>query len=420
MPIVEVNNCECGKDQNLDTWEDAHHTVYCTNCFEIVSYMNESGKSPSKRTKKEIKRGDSIKQEKSLKHLFKHTWHLSEDYPKETNGLNVFGTFICGGGSTMGYKLAGYNHLGGVEVDEKIYKVYKHNHKPKHIYNIDVRDFLKLGKKIPKELYKLDILDGSPPCSSFSMSGSREDGWGKKKKFREGQTEQTLDDLFFHFIDIAYELQPKVVVAENVKGILMGNAKKYCEKIIKEFGKAGYVVENWTLDASKMGVPQARERVFFIAIRKDIRDVLPKNDLFSNYPIIDLHFKEPAISFKEATKDFWGYERKPLTDTAAKYYFQVEEGKAFSTVHEEKSFFNWMKVAQNKPIPTIGASNYNLMFHPVKEGSLNERELMTCGTYPQDYQNLDVELGYLIGMSVPPVMIAQIAKRLKTYIFDKL
>jgi DNA (cytosine-5)-methyltransferase 1 len=48
----------------------------------------------------------------------------------------------------------------------------------------------------------LDILDGSPPCSSFSMAGNREKDWGKEKKFREGQAEQVLDNLFFDFIDL--------------------------------------------------------------------------------------------------------------------------------------------------------------------------------------------------------------------------
>ena len=55
-------------------------------------------------------------------------------------------------------------------------------------------------KEYPKELYNLDILDGSPPCSSFSTAGIREKGWGKLKKFREGQAKQILDDLFFEFV----------------------------------------------------------------------------------------------------------------------------------------------------------------------------------------------------------------------------
>jgi DNA (cytosine-5)-methyltransferase 1 len=103
---------------------------------------------------------------------------LPKDITK--NDYNVFGTFICGGGSTMGYKLAGFNHLGGVEIDPKIAKVYQLNHKPKYLYLEDIREFVKRSD-IPNELYNLDLLDGSPPCSSFSMAGNREKDWGKKK-----------------------------------------------------------------------------------------------------------------------------------------------------------------------------------------------------------------------------------------------
>jgi DNA (cytosine-5)-methyltransferase 1 len=132
-----------------------------------------------------------------IEHKFKYNWKLSDGYPSpgiELHGLKVFGTFICGGGSTMGYKLAGFNHLGGVEIDSKVAAVYQANHEPKYLFNEDIRLFVKRND-IPEELYNLDILDGSPPCSSFSMAGSREKAWGKEKQFREGQAMQTLDDL---------------------------------------------------------------------------------------------------------------------------------------------------------------------------------------------------------------------------------
>ena len=96
----------------------------------------------------------------------------------------------------MGYKLAGYDCLGGVEIDPKVAATYERNLHPKILYNLDIRDFNAL-EDLPAELYNLDILDGSPPCTTFSMSGDREESWGKKKKFREGQAEQTLDDLSF-------------------------------------------------------------------------------------------------------------------------------------------------------------------------------------------------------------------------------
>ena len=198
-------------------------------------------------------------------------WNLTDlkDVPK--NGKTVFSCFHCGGGSTMGYKLAGFDVLGGVEIDPDMMAIYRTNHHPKHSFLMGVEQFNKLPReKIPDELFKLDILDGSPPCSSFSMAGSREKAWGEKKRFREGQAEQILDDLFFHFIETARILQPKIVIAENVKGLVIGKAKGYVKQIFQMFNLAGYETQLFLLNAAAMGVPQRRERTFFIARRKGL------------------------------------------------------------------------------------------------------------------------------------------------------
>jgi DNA (cytosine-5)-methyltransferase 1 len=234
------------------------------------------------------------------KHRFPYKWYLKDGYP-ESNGLNVFGTFICGGGSTMGYKLAGFNHLGGVEIDPKIADVYKTNHKPKHLFNENIREFNK-RTNLPKELYNLDILDGSPPCSTFSMAGSREKGWGKEKVFREGQAMQTLDDLVFVYCDTIIKLQPKVFLLENVKGIIQGNAKAYSKKIVQTMTAAGYTVQVFLLNAASMGVPQKRERVFFIGYRKEL-----------GFKPLKLAFDERPIPFSMV--DDGQVVRAPLSDT---------------------------------------------------------------------------------------------------------
>lgn len=153
-------------------------------------------------------------------HKFPYNWNLKDANFTKDKG-KVFSCFACGGGSTMGYKLAGFDVIGHNDIDKKMIEVYKANHNPKYSFLESITTFAK-RKDLPKELYELDILDGSPPCSSFSMAGNREKDWGKEKVFREGQAEQILDTLFFDFIDLAKELQPKVVVAENVKGLLMG------------------------------------------------------------------------------------------------------------------------------------------------------------------------------------------------------
>jgi DNA (cytosine-5)-methyltransferase 1 len=157
-------------------------------------------------------------------HKFPYNWTLKDAVFTKDKG-KVFSCFACGGGSTMGYKLAGFDVLGCNEIDPKMIEAYKTNHNPKYAYLEPIQTF-KTRKDLPSELYNLDILDGSPPCSSFSMAGNREKDWGKEKKFKEGQAEQVLDTLFFDFIDLAKELQPKIVVAENVKGLLLGSPQK--------------------------------------------------------------------------------------------------------------------------------------------------------------------------------------------------
>ena len=171
-----------------------------------------------------------------MKHKFPYIWTLKDARFTKDKG-KVFSCFACGGGSTMGYKLAGFDVIGCNEIDPRMNKVYVSNHHPRLNYLCDIREME--TKELPKELYNLDILDGSPPCSTFSMMGNREEDWGKKKHFREGQAEQVLDTLFFDFIGLAKRLQPKVVIAENVKGLIQGKAFKYVQRIYAEFDKAG-------------------------------------------------------------------------------------------------------------------------------------------------------------------------------------
>ena len=156
----------------------------------------------------------------------------------------------------MGYKLAGYRVLGGVEIDPRMMAGYRENHHPEHSYLMSVRDFVNIpDHDLPPALFELDVLDGSPPCSSFSLAGARQKKWGQKHKFREGQAEQVLDDLFFEFIDIAAKLKPRIVVAENVKGLIIGKARGYVKQIFRRFREAGYRCQLFLLDASSMGVP---------------------------------------------------------------------------------------------------------------------------------------------------------------------
>lgn len=314
------------------------------------------------------------------KHKFPYKWYLKDGYPAKGinyNGLKVFGTFICGGGSSMGYKLAGYDHLGGVEIDPKVANVYKTNHSPKHLYIEDIRKFND-RKDLPKALYNLDLLDGSPPCSSFSMAGNREKDWGKKKVFREGQSDQVLDDLVFEYVKTIKKLQPKVALLENVKGLIQGNAKTYAKNIKKQFTEAGYKVQVFLLNAASMGVPQKRERVFFIGLRNDFH--LPK---------LKLIFNEDPIAFGRIRE---GEKQK----ASARDLERVKTSNGFCIRTNFNKVHNTL----------LGSTRY------IDENNIltNTLEMLSIGTFPVDY--IGDNKKYLCAMSVPPVMTAQIAHQI--------
>ena len=353
------------------------------------------------------------------KHKFPYNWRLSEAKFTKDKG-KVFSCFACGGGSTMGYKLAGFDVIGCNEIDPKMMKCYIENHNPQYTFLEDIRNLLH-REDLPEELYNLEILDGSPPCSTFSISGSREDAWGKEKKFREGQSAQVLDTLFFDFIALAKVLQPKVVVAENVKGLLMGSAIDYVRRIYKDFDNAGYYCQHFLLDASKMGVPQIRNRVFFVCIRHDLGvHFLKISDLFNVEPYINMDFNEPKIFYG----GFADYMGKPYGKRMKEMFDNRKEGDidmsaAYLKLTGKRGFFNQNYLYEDKVCNTLTAHVDSTI--PFKSPVyLSTSEVCNISTFPQDYNFCGLSPHYICGMSVPPVMMAQIATRIYEQWLSKL
>ena len=353
--------------------------------------------------------------------IFKYNWKLSETKFTKDKG-KVFSCFACGGGSTMGYKLAGFDVLGCNEIDPKMMKAYTKNHKPKYSFLEPIQTF-KNRNDLPYELYNLDILDGSPPCSSFSISGNREKDWGKEKKFKEGQAKQVLDTLFFDFIDLANKLQPKIVIAENVKGLLLGSAKSYVREIYREMDKAGYYCQHWLLNASKMGVPQKRERVFFIGLRKDLaKPFLQQTDFFTYAPKLNLNFNDKPITYGNIKTGELG---KKLTIETEKIWNQRKPtDNNLSQIHERISNkskrFQVTFVHDNKTPYTIAAGNDSIPIRHDVPNRICKTEIQLIGSFPLDYDFCKNDVGYLVGMSVPPVMTARIAERIYNQWLSKL
>lgn len=344
-------------------------------------------------------------------HKFPYRWTLKDAVFTKDKG-KVFSCFACGGGSTMGYKLAGFDVIGCNEIDPRMNRVYVENHHPRLNYLCDIRDMVAM--ELPEELYHLDILDGSPPCSTFSMMGNREDDWGKEKRFREGQAKQVLDTLFFDFIALAKRLQPKIVIAENVKGLLLGEAINYVSRIYEDFDAAGYYCQHFLLDAQYMGVPQQRERVFFVCLRKDLAEpFLYQHSLFEQRPQIEMDFNEDPIPISEFT-DYKGREivspiLRKLFDN--RQYGDKKQSEANIRLFGKPSNFGQSYVYQHEVCSTLTAKKTSIIHYDLPK-FLSEQEVKSVSTFPQDYDFKTESPHYICGMSVPPVMMAQVASRI--------
>jgi len=178
----------------------------------------------------------------------------------------VASTFSGGGGSSAGYRMAGCRVVWASEFVPAAAETYRAN---SPATTLDTRDIRKVDPVELRELLgEVDILDGSPPCSAFSTNGKLSAGWGREVAYSD--TAQRVDDLFWEYARIAEGLQPKVLIAENVSGLVRGVSKGYFREIIARLRDAGYRVSARLLDASWLGAPQERRRLIFIGVRVDL------------------------------------------------------------------------------------------------------------------------------------------------------
>ena len=354
--------------------------------------------------------------------MFNYEWNLKDLEKIEKNGYSVFSCFAGGGGSTQGYKMAGYNVIGCNEIDPRQMEIYKHNLKPKYSYLEDIRTF-RLREDLPKELFELDILDASFPCTLFSTSNNSTDDKSKEKKFREGQIKQRLDDLALETIALVDKIKPKICVFENVKGLLNKNNKSYVEDIYAEFDKIGYRICHHLINCADLGVPQKRQRVFFFAVRNDIH--VPTADIFGTEPFLDLKIKEKHIKYKEIEDKQAEKGTVKVYPKALYWWKKTNSGEYFSSATErelgKRSYMDYYKTDRNKTLPTItahteGGNSYN---EDVAR-TLTRDELCLASSFPMDYNFLQDNPKYVVGMSVPPLAMYRISKEIQKQWLDKI
>lgn len=304
-----------------------------------------------------------------MKNKMKYEWNLSDLKNIEKNGYKVFSCFSCWWWSSMWYKNAWYEIIWTCEIDPQMDNVYQKNFPTKYHYLMWVQEF-KTIKDLPSDLFDIDLLDWSPPCSTFSTAWLREKARWKEKQFREGQAKQVLSDLFFDYLDVIEKLKPKCVIAENVKWMLVWKAKWYLKLIFKRFDEIWYDVQLFLLNGATMWLPQKRERVFFTAHRKEF-----------NLPKLKLDFKEKPITFWEI-RDRWKVERPVKWKTLLKIisyakYWDADLSDACKRYRWKWSYFCHNRLYDNKVCNTLTAKwDDNIVWWENRFLNLRERELL--------------------------------------------
>jgi len=363
---------------------------------------------------------------------------LQDTLDSEKRSLfNVLSTFAGGGGSSTGYRLAGGKILAVNEFVPEAQTTYKENYPDTTIVPGDIKKLTGtfLMEQAGIKVSELDILDGSPPCSAFSMAGSvshgegrtHADAFGKTKKYSDIEGVENVEDLFFEFLRVAKDIKPKVIIGENVAGLTMGEAKTYFHKIQNTFEAIGYLIVAKVLDSSYFGVPQSRKRCFFIGVREDVAEKVGINfmTMYQLYPDENNY----RTTLDEAINDVVNEDKEELKYLFEKISPETAVGKTLMKMpkdpdkvltgmdyHVKGHHFNLKRSSLRKPCPTITAMG-NLAgiagtCHPTEDRKFTIKELKRIMSLPEDFK-LTGKLNQKserVGRMVPPLMMKALAE----------
>jgi DNA (cytosine-5)-methyltransferase 1 len=320
------------------------------------------------------------------------------------NGLAVASLFSGAGGSSLGYKMAGFQVVAACDFVESARATYAANFPGTPVTFLDVRklEVPALLDLCGKERGELDVLDGSPPCASFSGAGKGAKGWGETKKYSD--VEQRTDDLFYEFARLVEGVRPKVFVAENVAGLVRGNAWGKFLLFRRALEEAGYSVSVRMLDAQWLGVPQARQRVIFVGTRKDL-GIAPSHP--SPFPW--------RYSLAEALEGLPSPTAEELAEVSIEKYAIGREWKRTAEGTNSDRYFSLARPLWSMPCPTVTATTGNVgaagVCHPTEPRKFTARELRRICSFPDDFV-LEGDYQHQVermGRAVPPLMMRAVA-----------
>lgn len=318
--------------------------------------------------------------------------------------LTAISLFSGCGGMDLGFSMAGFDILWANDINAYACETYSHNI-GKHIVcdSIDNIDY--------KTLPNSDIIIGGFPCQDFSMLWKR-NGINTER-----------GNLYKNFVDIVSIKNPKVFVAENVKGILTANKKQAIKRIIEDFSKTGeygYNVEVNLVNFADYGVPQLRERVLIIGVRKDLNKKFSppkKTNSSGNY----ISSKEALIGVEKVK---FNNEHQNIKKETIEKLKLIPPGGNFTDIpkdspHYVKGMIShvYRRLDPDKPSTTIiaagGGGTWG--YHYKEPRPLTNRERARLFGYPDtfEFKGSITEVRRQIGNSVPPIGVLPFAEAIK-------
>lgn len=341
---------------------------------------------------------------------------LAECLARPDTGYRVASLFSGMGGSSLGYRMAGFRVVYANEFVEAARDTYRANFPTTPVDPRDIRVVTGADVLQTAQLTRgaLDVLDGSPPCASFSSAGKLEAHWGKAKKYSD--TTQRTDDLFFEYLRLVDEIRPRVCIAENVAGLVRGVGKGLFKQILARFAALDYRVAAQLLDAQWLGVPQRRQRVIFVAVRRDL-NVAPAHPL----PLSSRVSIRDALSLPSSATTLHTFHGEQRLDAPAPTVLTHNRGRNVMSVvtalQDTVWHARWLPASQ--PAPAITTAPTHCMEHgrsrrltiaELKRLCSVPDDFTLTGTYAQQWERL--------GRAVPPAMMHAIAATVRDRILD--
>jgi DNA (cytosine-5)-methyltransferase 1 len=343
-------------------------------------------------------------------------------------GLRVVDLFCGAGGLSLGFQTAGFEIVGGIDFDETSVQTYSENFSPSKAI---VADLSRVSStQVAKRLgvSRVDVIIGGPPCQGFSVAGKRIES-------------DSRNILYRHYLDIVNELQPRAVVIENVPTIRSLYEGRVASEIEAGLSTLGFEVNTAVLNASHFGVPQARRRLFFVAVKNGLSgfafpettnsELVTCEDALSDLPSlahdpglpVAKYQSKPATQYqrrmRRGSRLLYNHEAVIHKPETVRIISMVPDGGNYKSLPKHlhgtrKVNIAWTRMDSKGPSFTIDAG-HNHHFHYKHNRVPTVRECARIQSFPDTFRFLGNRTSQYrqVGNAVPPKLAEAIAVEIK-------